>query len=214
MKTITLRVESPGSASVDWTCGAAGLTFGRAVDADIVCSDVSMSRRHARVVPDGGAFFVEDIGGRNGTFLNGQQVRGRARLGHGDDIQMGSTVVRVIDAQAAPPAPPPAELGGLVGTSIFRKIDDLAPDAATGETAPARMAARLNALNQFHRSLAGAISLDRLLELLLEHLFAVLRPEEGIILLRRGTARFAPQRAAGGLARPASCSSQESWSRK
>ncbi len=202
MRTITLRIESPGAAPAERTCGAEGLTFGRAADVDVVCADIAISRRHARVVLDAGAFFVEDIGGRNGTFLNGEQIRGRARLADGDAIQMGSTVVHVVDPQTAENAPPPAELGGLVGTSIFRTLDDIADHAAAGDAAPARLAARLNALTQFHRSLAGAIALDTLLEQLLQHLFAVLRPEEGVILLREadGTLRTAASRRLPGAA--------------
>jgi serine phosphatase RsbU (regulator of sigma subunit) len=191
VKTITLRIESAGLPATERACSTVPLVFGRAVDADVVCNDASMSRRHARIVPEGNAFYVEDLGGRNGTFINGERLRERARIADGDVIQMGATVVQVFDAKpAAAPAQPAKALGvGLLGSSIFRSVADISPEGtasgAVAEAAPARIAARLNALNQFHRSMAGAISLDALLALLLERLFAVLRPEEGVILLRQ-----------------------------
>lgn len=52
-----------------------------------------VSRRHARIFPDGGAYMLEDLGSANGTYLNGERVVGRARLQFGDRIQIGRTVL-------------------------------------------------------------------------------------------------------------------------
>lgn len=202
MKSITLRIESPGLAPAERTCSDAPVVFGRAVEADVVCTDASMSRHHARIVRDAAGFHVEDLGGRNGTFLNGERVSGRAPVAHGDVVQMGATVVRIV-APPVIPAQPASQLGGgLLGSSIFRSIADITGEGTASGTdaGSSRMAARLNALNQFHRSLASAISLDALLHLLLDRLFAVLRPEEGVILLRRpdGTLRTAASRRLAG----------------
>src|SRR6185436_6100161 len=43
---------------------------------------------------------------------------------------------------------------------------------------------RLRTLNDIHRALATPISLPALLDLILERSFAVVRPEEGVILLK------------------------------
>jgi hypothetical protein len=120
---------------------------------------------------------------------------------------MGATLVLVRDAGggAAGPAKRSDALGeGQLGSSIFRAIAEIAPDEGSptqlyGEQA-ARVAVRLKALNDFHRALAGAISLEALLELLLDQLFAALHPEEGVILLRQpgGTLRTAASRRLPG----------------
>ena len=191
MTTITLRIEPPDSEPSERACGTEPLVFGRAADADVVCTDGSMSRQHARIAAGPQGFYVEDLGARNGTFVNGRRVAGRVPIKDGDVITMGGTLVRVADrAGVKPKAPPRDVLGtGLLGSSIFRSVADVVRDDATGTgtdgTGAARVAARLKALNDFHRALAGAISLDALLELLLDRLFAVLNPEEGVILLRR-----------------------------
>jgi phosphoserine phosphatase RsbU/P len=203
VKPITLRIEPPVGIPTERACAGELLVFGRSADVDVTCSDSSMSRRHARIGADDNGWFVEDLGARNGTFLNGARIEGRARLSLGDEVKMGATLVRF--AGAPPPPPPAGALGeGALGQTIFRPVADLLPDTATTipseAQATSRLAARLDALNRFHRALAGAIGLDDLLALLLDQLFTVLQPEEGVILLRRpdGTLRTAASRRLPG----------------
>ena len=48
--------------------------------------------RHAQLIKDGGDFFVKDLGSQEGTWLNGQRIRGNggARVVPGDEIEFGS----------------------------------------------------------------------------------------------------------------------------
>ena len=61
-----------------------------------------VSRHHARVDVDGPRVFIEDLGSKNGTFVNGERIRNRVPLKEGDRIVFGRTqaVVRMIDAGA------------------------------------------------------------------------------------------------------------------
>lgn len=71
-----------------------GLVIGRGGDVDVRVVDDEISRRHARIAVQGKDVFVEDLGSKNGTFLNGLQVR-REVLRDGDRIQIGpNTVLR------------------------------------------------------------------------------------------------------------------------
>ena len=190
MTPLKVRVEPSSGQPVERTCNGDPVTFGRGADADVVCPDGSMSRRHGLIAAGPDGWFVEDLGARNGTFVNGVRIEGRARIQPGDVIKMGATLVRVLGDDTRPAARRPGALGeGHLGSSIFRSVAEMAPDSVPpaqlfGETA-ARVAMRLKALNDFHRALAGAVALDALLELLLDQLFAALRPEEGVILLRQ-----------------------------
>ena len=70
MTAIHLRIEPPGGQPADRECRTGTLTFGRGTDSDVVVADHSMSRHHARIATEDGHWVVEDLGSRNGTFLN------------------------------------------------------------------------------------------------------------------------------------------------
>ena len=65
------------------------VTIGRAADSDLVVDDTGVSRHHVRVArtPEG-AFYAEDLGSTNGTFL-GQSRVGVALLLGGEHLQLG-----------------------------------------------------------------------------------------------------------------------------
>ena len=184
MSVIHLRIEPPGGPASDRECVDGAVTFGRGTGADVIVSDDSMSRSHARLVLEGHIWFIEDLGARNGTFVNDERIQGRRPVAHGDVVKMGATVVRVSGDEPAPPESSALGVGDL-GSSIFRPISDIVSESDLRGGAPSRVAARLKAINDFHRAMAGPIALDALLELLLERLFAALQPEEGVILLRQ-----------------------------
>lgn len=63
--------------------------FGRG-DADVVeLPSTTVSRRHARIIFDEGAW-IEDLGSKNGTFVGDSQVTSRVRLNDGDRVRLGS----------------------------------------------------------------------------------------------------------------------------
>lgn len=67
------------------------------VDLDAFDPDSKVSRKHARIIRRNGAYFIEDLGSTNGTFVN----RGRRLLpgtpqvlNEGDEIIVGKTFLR------------------------------------------------------------------------------------------------------------------------
>ena len=54
-----------------------------------------VSRRHARLVAEGGKYYVEDLDSTNFTFVNKQKLAPRARqeVGEGDTIRFGRVEV-------------------------------------------------------------------------------------------------------------------------
>jgi hypothetical protein len=68
-----------------------GATIGRSRDCDVVLEDSGVSRRHAELRPEGGAWTIEDLGSTNGVRVNGIAVRGPHELRSGDRVEMGST---------------------------------------------------------------------------------------------------------------------------
>ena len=67
--------------------------LGRGPDSSMQILDDGVSRRHARIQRlDDGSFSIEDLGSRNGTFVNGERID-RVSLGFGDKIAVGSRTV-------------------------------------------------------------------------------------------------------------------------
>ena len=87
---------------------------GRHSSANFVLGDSLVSRNHFRVLPEGGLWFVEDMGSTNGTIVNGRKAQ-KLPLNDGDVIVVGTTELQFVQkdpfASAAPRpavAPPPA----------------------------------------------------------------------------------------------------------
>ena len=111
--------------------------------------DDLVSRRHAKIERDPAnpeAYFIEDLGSRNGTFLNKQRLTGRAAIAAGDMVQFGpggpefqfdldprpKVVARTREASVA-------DLAGGAGAVIApatRESGSFAPPAPTGSTMP------------------------------------------------------------------------------
>jgi len=87
-----------------WPLDRQSLTIGRADDCDIVLPDRLVSRHHARVYWLDGHYFVEDLGSKNGTHVNGQEIHEPHQLADGDEIQIALRFkLAFVDAGATAP---------------------------------------------------------------------------------------------------------------
>ena len=74
---------------------AGSLVLGRDRSAGIVIDDPDVSRRHAFLTPGGAKLELEDLESKNGTWVAGERISDRRRLGQGDRFRVGSTVLEV-----------------------------------------------------------------------------------------------------------------------
>jgi len=72
------------------------VTIGRGTENGIVLDDLLASRAHARAILNGDGFDIQDLGSRNGTFVNGAPVT-TAFLGPKDLLTIGHSRFNVID---------------------------------------------------------------------------------------------------------------------
>ena len=70
-------------------------SIGRDVNNSIVVEDTFVSAEHALLTFRGRAWYIEDRGSTNGTWLNGQRVETYLPLGYGDEIQVGQVRLRL-----------------------------------------------------------------------------------------------------------------------
>jgi len=71
------------------------ITIGRADGSTLVISDDYVSSNHARLVPNGDAWVLEDLGSTNGTYLDRERVTAATQVPIGTPIRIGKTVLEL-----------------------------------------------------------------------------------------------------------------------
>jgi pSer/pThr/pTyr-binding forkhead associated (FHA) protein len=63
--------------------------IGRDTRNDVVLNDKGVTRFHAEVRPEAGSYVIVDLKSRNGIWMNGQQIKGKAMLALGVPVTVG-----------------------------------------------------------------------------------------------------------------------------
>ena len=199
---LLLKVTPPDGQAFECTVSDEGVVVGRSGKAGLAVADASLSREHARLFREGGGWFVLDLNSHNGTLLNGQRVERGGPLRGGDKIELGGTLLRVL---AESDGGGPRELQGdssfgpasmiVPATQLIQSTER--PVGLKDSESLRRLADRLSVLNGVHRDLGRAVSLDDLLERILDRVFDILQPDEGAVFLLEpsGEARQAAGRS-------------------
>ncbi|WP_437971095.1 protein kinase [Sorangium sp. So ce260] len=80
---------------------AGDVTLGQAPPCEIRLDTPSVSPRHARLRVAGHAVTVEDLGGAQGTFVNGQRIGDPVRLERGDALRVGNVTLLFVQRRSA-----------------------------------------------------------------------------------------------------------------
>jgi hypothetical protein len=78
---------------------------------DLQLPSFKVTRQHARITRAAGAYWIEDLQSRNGTYLNQAPLLGRPRLSDGDQIRIGDYVLLFREDANPPPSGWPAWSG-------------------------------------------------------------------------------------------------------
>ena len=71
------------------------MVIGRLDDCDIILDDPLVSKKHSVIIFDkDNKFYIEDLGSKNATFLNGKKLKKRSHIIYGDRIIVGKTIMR------------------------------------------------------------------------------------------------------------------------
>lgn len=71
--------------------------IGRDPSCQVVLADPYVSKKHVRLFYRDGKWYVEDLGSRNGTYINGEDIRGRGavEVKPGTEVILGLSVIVV-----------------------------------------------------------------------------------------------------------------------
>ncbi|HUY31407.1 MAG TPA: SpoIIE family protein phosphatase [Pirellulales bacterium] len=177
--------------------------MGRHPDCDIVLDVGAVSRQHAQILIVNDEFFVEDLESRNGTFVNGQLVRGRQLLRDNDRVKICDLLFSF--HHGTPPAnggddgdrrPPSSSCSSVAlvmdegdgpssNSTIMSTLDVRSSRGGTARETTVNPELKLRALLEISRNLSSTLTLDEVLPKILDSLFKIfLQADRGFVLLQ------------------------------
>ncbi len=172
------------------------ISIGRSEDNDIPLLDPFSSHHHALIYPSNDKFVLRDNGSKNGTFLNGEKIRGEVELKKGDEILIGSTRL-IFDKELSSHV----EMTEVVAPSqniqtilhlqeVLKKQDietTLQEVVSPGDLVKIKSDYKsLAVLNEVSRALVLHQPLDELLERIMEVISDYIPMDRGILMVKEG----------------------------
>jgi hypothetical protein len=114
-----------------WTMHTDDITLGRGEECDIVLPERQISRQHLRIFRDGDAYYAEDLGSSNGTWVNNEPLRESRRLYDNDVIKVAMVATLQFIGSGAT-APLPFAVPDMAGGRL--RLDREARRAFVGDT--------------------------------------------------------------------------------
>lgn len=185
------------------------LVLGRHPSCEVVLDNAVISRQHARLVRQGESYAIEDLGSRNGTYVNGRVISGIQRIADRDHIRICDYVLEYLDqlplidsspydpsenptnpvarSSAAGTLQPPDTLDDaylLADVDSSSSIITTLKARGRSERLGVRPEAKLRAVLDLSRQLSHTLDLTTMLEETLTCLFSLFpQAEYGVIVL-------------------------------
>ncbi len=173
--------------------------MGRSPECDLVLDVAAVSRRHVILTKENEHYFVQDLGSRNGTYINNHRVEDRGPLRNGDRMLICDILFDFYDENAPP------KLAGAEpeSSSLLRPLptedDENDPDATSqimatldvsrGSGALWQMSAKpevqLRALVEISNNIGNTLSVKEILPKILDSLFKIfVQADRGFVVMR------------------------------
>ena len=195
-----IAILEPGGGSRQVPLDRDRIRMGRSSDNDISFpSDMSLSRHHLVLERGADGWYVEDMGAKNRTTINGRRIEGKTRLAAGDRISAGQVVV-VFGGTKSTSGPVEFTVGGDEGAlraTVMTNLRGILSRESTmpGIRKPASSGEQrgfplehpgVAALIRAGRELAGHRPLDELFELILDLSIQAVGAERGVLMTLEG----------------------------
>ena len=96
--------------------------LGRDPHCDLPVDSPEISRKHARIIYTPDRLEMEDVGGRYGTFIDGNRVVGRQPFALGQSLHIGKTALDITPLHQGTPPAPAADAPACDRYQILHKI--------------------------------------------------------------------------------------------
>lgn len=198
MSKLEATIHRPGQPPQRVSLEADAYTVGRSAQCDISINDSSLSRQHARLTRQGDNWRLEDLGSHNGTRLNGRLLTAPEPVKAGDELDFGHARITLglAGAGAGADAAAPAFLDDIDSASLRMQSSilrsSLGLSIAPSSAAALPLLETLQAMSDLTLELLNDLPPEALFAKVLDKLFALLRPERSVILLRDKTGALHP----------------------
>lgn len=165
-KPLKLTLIDPRGQSSQFEVTKSPFRIGRLPGCELSLPDSRISRKHAQILLEGGTYYLEDCGSRNGLFVNDQRVE-RCELHAGDRIDFGvEGSHRIVVGEQARSAAP-----------LIRQAAHLSGEGAAGDLG------RLSAVLDVARAVQGSLSLEDILRSAVDAALVVTNCTRGFLML-------------------------------
>ncbi|MEL6150663.1 MAG: FHA domain-containing protein [Chloroflexota bacterium] len=114
-RPILVELQDDNRPRQQWILEIDDITVGRGDESYIAIPRRQISREHIRIYKENDGFVIEDLESKNGTWINGHQLKGKQSLRDGDEIHLALTArLQFFGSGATAPLPfePPEKIGG------------------------------------------------------------------------------------------------------
>lgn len=169
-------------------------TLGRHPEQSIQILDRVVSKEHALITFVDESYWLQDMGSRNGTYVNGVQIKGRTPLGDGDTITVGSTRLIYVQGQQqrrVPDSQVTINPANITETAIRSRLqhaaptsDDFLPESQVPDATALRADyEKLRISFQLNQAIGTELNVDVMLDRILDKAFEFTNADRGVILL-------------------------------
>lgn len=148
--------------------------LGRQPDNNLVLRDNRASRQHSRIISENGAYVIEDLSSRHGTWVNGERIA-RHVLRNSDRIEFG-----VRDSFQLTFAFDQGEINRILG-----QLGEASASGSHSNALAPNNLAKLRSLVEVARALQNSLSTNEVLTAVVDAALAVTGCERGFLLLRK-----------------------------
>jgi adenylate cyclase len=199
-----LLVYHPSRPYQEYKLGAFN-TLGRHPKQEIQIHDRVVSKEHALITLAEDRYWIQDIGSRNGTFVNGEKIRGRTILNDNDSIRLGETKITFVNESSKSNRSHESILfqndldeknvsairSRIIEPKInhnFRPERDIRDESILREDYE-----KLRAVFELHEAAGDELDLHALLDRILDKIFELVNAARGVILLVNDDGKLEPK---------------------
>ncbi len=159
--------------------------IGRDKSCDLQIPVPMISRRHCAIIRENSQFYLEDLGSRNGTCINGQRITDRVLLNEGDLIEVDDSALRFVADDAGVRSLPVAEDSEQTVVAeeqtkfptIVATLD-VSQDLRTQKNATAK----LDAILALHRRIGLSLDVEDVIKRVLESTLEIFPQADRVII--------------------------------